>query len=71
MRLRPLSKPDPDGPLRPTGRELAVFCGYLAAAGVYIGIGLITVDFLLSYWVAVAYVLVVVWLVPAAVRRIW
>jgi hypothetical protein len=56
--------------LRPTRRDLAVFGGYVLAAGVYIGIGLYTVDFLLSYWVAVAYVLVAVWLVPAAVRRL-
>jgi hypothetical protein len=56
--------------LRPTRRDLAVFAGYVLAAGVYIGIGLYTVDFLLSYWVAVAYVLVAVWLVPAAVRRL-
>jgi hypothetical protein len=61
---------DPDGPLRPSRRDLAVFAGYLVAAGAYIGIGLYTVDFLLSYWVAVAYVAVSVWLVPAAVRRV-
>lgn len=60
---------DSDGPLRPTRRDLAVFAGYVLAAAVYIGIGLYTVDFLLSYWVAVAYVLVAVWLVPATVRR--
>ncbi len=54
---------------RPTRRDLAVFGGYVLAAGVYIGIGLYSVDFLLSYWVAVAYVLVAAWLVPAAVRR--
>jgi hypothetical protein len=46
-----------------------VFAGYVVAAGVYIGIGLYSVDFLLSYWVAVAYVVVTVWLVPAAVKR--
>jgi hypothetical protein len=69
MRLRSLT-PNPDGPLRPRRRDLVVFAGYLLAAGVYIGIGLYTVDFLLSYWVAVAYVLVAVWLVPTLVRRI-
>lgn len=69
MRLRPL-RSSADGPLRPTRRDLAVFAGYLLAAGVYIGIGLYTVDFLLSYWVAVAYVVVAAWLVPAAVRRL-
>ena len=69
MRLRPLRE-GRDGPLRPTRRDLAVFAGYLLAAGVYIGIGLYTVDFLLSFWVALAYVLAAAWLVPAAVRRI-
>ena len=69
MRLQPVRRAQPHGPLRPTPRDLAVFAGYVLAAGVYIGIGLYSVDFLLSYWVAVAYVLVAVWLVPAAVRR--
>ncbi len=55
---------------RPSRRQLAAFGGWLVCAGVYIGIGLYTVDFLLSYWVAVAYVLVAAWLVPAAVRRL-
>jgi len=47
-----------------------VFGGYLAAAAVYVGIGVYEVDFLLSYWVAVAYVLVTVWIVPSVVRRL-
>ena len=59
-----------DGPLRPTRHDLAVFGGYVLAAAVYIGIGLYTVDFLLSFWTAVAYVLVAAWLVPAAIRRL-
>jgi hypothetical protein len=54
----------------PTRRDLVVFGGYLLAAGLYIAIGLISVDFLLSFWTAFAYVLVVAWLVPLAVRRI-
>jgi hypothetical protein len=70
MRLRALTRFDAEGPLRPDRRDLAVFGGYALAAAVYIGIGLYTVDFLLSYWVAVVYVLVTVWLVPAAVRRL-
>jgi hypothetical protein len=70
VRLRlPLRQQDPDGPLRPSRHDLAVFGGWLLAAGVYVGIGLITVDFLLSYWVAVAYVVIAAWIVPAAVRR--
>jgi hypothetical protein len=70
VRLRSLSRRHAFEPLRPNRRDLAVFAGYLLAAALYVGIGLYTVDFLLSYWVAVAYVLVVAWLVPAAVRRI-
>lgn len=70
MRLRPLSRPDPDGPRRPTRRDLVVFGGWLAAAAVYVGIGLYTVDFLLSFWVALAYLLVIAWLVPAVARRL-
>jgi hypothetical protein len=69
VRLQPVKREDPDGPRRPTRQDLAVFAGYLLAAGVYIGIGLYTVDFLLSFWVALAYLLVAAWLVPAAVRR--
>ena len=69
MRLRLLRLDDREGPLRPTRRDLAVFAGWLVAAGVYIGIGVYSVDFLLSFWVAAAYVAVTVWLVPALVRR--
>ncbi len=69
MRLQAVRREDPDGPLRPARRDLIVFAGYVLAAGVYIGIGLYTVDFLLSFWVALAYLLVAAWLVPAAVRR--
>ena len=70
MRLRHLIYDDRDGPLRPWRRDLAVFAGWLAAAGVYIGIGLYTVDFLLSFWTAVAYVIVAGWGVPMLVRRL-
>jgi hypothetical protein len=43
---------------------------YLAAAAVYIGIGLYDVDFLYSWPVAAAYLLVAAWLIPAGVRRL-
>jgi hypothetical protein len=69
VRLRPLKTSGPDGPVRPSRHELALFAWWLAAAGVYVGIGLYTVDFLLSFWVALAYVLLAGWLIPAAVRR--
>jgi hypothetical protein len=53
----------------PSGLDLRVFAGYVAAAAVYIVIGVSVTDFLLSFWVAVAYVAVATWLVPTAVRR--
>jgi hypothetical protein len=64
MRLRPLA-----GRV-PSGRDLRVFSGYLLAAAVYIAIGVSVTDFLLSFWVGVAYVLVMAWLVPAALRHL-
>jgi hypothetical protein len=53
----------------PTRVELRVFLGYCAAAAIYIAIGVAVTDFLYSFWVGVAYVLVVTWAVPAALRR--
>jgi hypothetical protein len=53
----------------PSRADLRVFAGYCLAAAVYIAIGVTVTDFLLSFWVGVAYVLVVAWLVPATVRR--
>jgi len=53
----------------PTRRQLAVFLGYAAAAALYIAIGLLTVDFILSVFVGIAYLLAVAWLVPAVLRR--
>lgn len=54
-------------PARP---DLRVFGGYCLASAVYIAIGVTFVDFLLSFWVALAYVLVATWAVPTAVRRL-
>jgi membrane protein implicated in regulation of membrane protease activity len=45
-----------------------VFGGYCLAAAVYIAIGVAFVDFLLSFWVGVAYLVVAAWLVPTLVR---
>jgi hypothetical protein len=56
--------------LVPTRRDLVVFGGYCLAAAIYIAIGVAYVDFLLSFWVGVAYVLITAWLVPTLVRRI-
>jgi hypothetical protein len=47
-----------------------VLGGYCLAAAVYIAIGVAFVDFLLSFWVGVAYLLVAAWLVPALIRRL-
>jgi tetrahydromethanopterin S-methyltransferase subunit B len=63
MRLRLLT----DG--FPNRRERRVFAGYLLAATVYIAIGVSVIDFLLSFWVAVAYIVFAAWFVPTVVRR--
>lgn len=47
-----------------------VFTGYCLAGAVYVGVGVAVPDFLLSFWVALAYLLVVTWLVPALFRRL-
>jgi hypothetical protein len=54
----------------PTRRDLRVFGGYCVAAAVYIAIGVTWVDFLFSFWVALAYLVVAAWLVPTVVRRL-
>jgi hypothetical protein len=64
VRLRRLRE---DLPSRP---DLRVFAGYCLAAAVYIAIGVTVTDFLLSFWVAVAYVVVSAWAVPMIVRRL-
>ena len=54
----------------PSRPELRVFAGYCLAAAVYIAIGVAVTDFLLSFWVGVAYLLIAAWLVPTAIRRL-
>jgi hypothetical protein len=54
----------------PTRPDLRVFAGYVAAAAVYIVIGVSVTDFLLSFWVGVAYIVVAAWLVPTLTRRL-
>ena len=49
--------------------DLRVFAGYCLAAAVYVAIGVTVTDFLLSFWVGVAYVLVSAWAIPTAVRK--
>ena len=53
----------------PDRRDLIVFGGYCLAAALYVAIGVAYVDFLLSFWVGLGYLLLVAWLVPALVRR--
>jgi hypothetical protein len=62
--------PNLDGPLKPSRRQLATLLVYAAASVVYIAIGLTTTDFLLAVWVAIAYLVVAVWLIPAGIRRL-
>ena len=61
MRLR--LKPD-----LPDRRDLPALAVYTAAAAVYIAIGVAWIDFLLSFWVGLAYLVVVAWAVPTFVR---
>lgn len=63
MRLR--LRPD-----LPTRRDLRAFGVYALAGVVYIAIGVAYQDFLLSVVVGIGYLVLAVWLVPAAVRRL-
>lgn len=63
MRLRLLG----DG--LPNRRELRIFAGYLLAAAVYIAIGVAVTDFLYSFWVGVAYIVIAAWGIPTIIRR--
>jgi hypothetical protein len=53
----------------PSRSRRVVALGYAASSALYIAIGVVFPDFMLSVLVAVAYLLVVAWLVPAGVRR--
>jgi hypothetical protein len=55
---------------RPDRRQLITLLGYAGAAAIYITIGVLTTDFLLSVFVAAAFLLLTVWLGPMIVRRI-
>jgi hypothetical protein len=56
---------------RPSKQQLAVFAGYVLASVVYVTIGVFFTDFLLSVFVGTAYLLLVAWLVPFGVRRLF
>ena len=64
MRLRLLKDGLPNRP------DLRVFAGYILAAAVYVAIGVAVTDFLLSFWVGVAYLVLAAWAVPTIVRRL-
>lgn len=55
----------------PSKRQLAVAAWYALAGAVYIAIGVWFTDFLLSFFVALAYLLVAAWLIPAGLRRLF
>jgi hypothetical protein len=55
----------------PSKRQLAVFAGYVLASVLYVTIGVFFTDFLLSVFVGTAYLLLVAWLVPVGVRRLF
>ena len=63
MRLRSLRE------WLPTRPDLRVFLGYCLAAAVYIAIGVSVTDYLYSFWVALAYVVIAAWAVPMLARR--
>jgi hypothetical protein len=65
VRLRPLKRFDV-----PSRNDLHVFAGYCLAAAVYIAIGVVYNDFLLSVVVGIAYIVIAAWLVPMAIRRL-
>jgi hypothetical protein len=54
----------------PSRPDLRVFAGYCLAGAVYIAIGVTVTDFLLSFWVGVAYIVVTAWTVPALLRHV-
>ena len=56
---------------RPSKQQLAVLAGYVLASAVYVTIGVFFTDFLLSVFVGTAYLLLVAWLVPVGVRRLF
>ena len=54
----------------PGRAQLRVFAGYCLAGAVYVAIGVAVTDFLFSFWVGAAYVVVTAWAIPTLVRRL-
>jgi len=55
---------------RLTRDSALTFAVWATAAAVYIVVGVFVTDFLLSVLICLGYLLVAVWLVPAAIRRL-
>jgi hypothetical protein len=53
----------------PTRRQLVAGAGYAAATALFVTIGIVVNDFMLSVFEGIGFLLVVAWLLPAAVRR--
>lgn len=53
----------------PSRPQIATALRYALAGAVYVAVGVTFDDFLLSVFVAMAYLLAVVWLLPAVFRR--
>ncbi len=58
------------GALVPERAQLPTLALYVLAGALYVTVGLINDNFLLSMPVGAAYLLIVVWLVPWLVRRL-
>jgi hypothetical protein len=54
----------------PSRRQAIVGLGYVGACAVYVVIGVTVTDFLLSFWVGIAYLLFAAWVFPALVRKL-
>ena len=54
----------------PTKAQLAGCVPYLVAGALYLAVGVFFTDFMLSVFVAIGYLLIVVWLLPLAARRL-
>jgi hypothetical protein len=65
-----VSAPPDSGSRIPSRRDLWVFLGYVACGALYVLIGVHYTDFLLSFWVALVYLLLTAWGVPLAVRKL-
>src|SRR5262249_37586744 len=54
----------------PSRGQAIVLLGYAGSCAVYVVIGVTVTDFLLSFWVALAYLVFVAWAFPALVRKL-